>query len=89
MGVKILPDVAQQHMTEMLQGIPNMSCYIDDVGIWTKGKFPEHLDVVDAVLEKLSNNNMKCKPLKCAWAVQETAFLGLWITPKGAKPGAK
>ena len=39
MGVKILPDVAQQHMTEMLQGIPNTSYYIDDVGIWTKGKF--------------------------------------------------
>ena len=69
MGVKILPDVAQQHMKEMLQDIPNISCYIDDVGIWTKGKFPEHLHVVDAVLERFSNKNMKCNPLKCDWAV--------------------
>ena len=34
MGVKISPDVAQAHMTEMLQGI-KCSVYMDDVGIWT------------------------------------------------------
>ena len=89
MGVKISPNVAHQNMTEMLQGIPNTSCSIDDVGIWTKGTFPEHLDVVDSVLERFSNNNMKCNPLKCDWAVQETDFLGFWITPKGVKPRSK
>ena len=76
-------------MTEMLQSIPNTSCCIDDVGIWTKGKFPENLDVVDAVLERFSNNNMKCNPLKCDWAVQEMYFLGFWINPKGVKPWSK
>ena len=65
MGVKILTNVAQQHMTDMLQGILTTSFYIDDVGIWTKGTFPDHLDVVDAVLKRFSNNNMKYKPLKC------------------------
>ena len=76
MGVKISPDFAQQHITEILQGIPNTSCYIDDVGIWTEGKFSEHLDVIDAVLERFSNNNMKCNPLKCDCAVHETDFVG-------------
>ena len=76
-------------MTEILQGIPNTSCYIDDVGICTQGKFLGHLDVVDAVLEIFSNNNMKCNPLKCDWVVQETDFLGFWITPKGVKPRSK
>ena len=89
MGVKISTDVAQQHMTEMIQGIPNTSFYIDDVGIWTKGTFPEHLDVVDAGLERFSNKNMKCNPLKCDWEVQETDFLGFWIPPKGVKPWSK
>ena len=89
MGVKISPDVAQQYMTEMLQGIPNTSCYIDDVGIWTKGTFSENLDVVDAFLERFSKKNMKCNPLKCDWAVQETDFLGFWIIPEGVKPWSK
>ena len=76
-------------MTEMLQGIPNTSCCIDDVGIWAKGTFLEHLDVVDAVLERFSNNNTEYNPLKCDWAFQETDLIGFWITPKGVKPWSK
>ena len=46
MGVKISPDVAQRFiMSNMLQGIPNCSCYIDDLGIWTNGIFDDHLNI--------------------------------------------
>ena len=50
MGVKISPDVAQRFMMDMLQGIPNCCCYIDDLGIWTNGTFDNHLKVVNLVL---------------------------------------
>ena len=89
MGVKISPDVAQQFMVDMLQGIPNCCCYIDDLGIWTDGSFNDHLAVVDMVLSRLHTNNMKCNPLKCEWFVQETDFLGFWMTPQGIKPWKK
>ena len=83
MGVKISPDVAQRFMNDMLRGIPNCCCYIDNLGIWTKGSFTKHLQVVDLVLSSLHANNMKCNPLKCEWFVKETDFLGFWMTPEG------
>jgi len=88
MGVKISPDVAQAHMTEMLQGI-TCSVYMDDVGIWTNGSFDQHLEILDKVMSRFHQNNMKCNPLKCSWAVKETDFLGYWMTPSGIKPWKK
>ena len=49
MGIKIGPDVAQAIMKEILQGL-DVTCYIDDLGIWTNGTFDEHLERVDKVL---------------------------------------
>ena len=51
MGVKISPDVAQAHMTEILQGI-ECAVYMDDVGIWTNSTFDEYLEAVEKVLQR-------------------------------------
>ena len=88
MGVKVSPDVAQNIMEEILQGI-DCSIYMDDVGIWTNGTLQSHLQVVEQVLKKFAENNLKCNPLKCSWAVKETNFLGYWMTPTGIKPWKK
>ena len=74
-GVKVSPDVAQNIMEEVLNGI-DCSIYMDDVGIWIKGSFQEHLSVIEQVLHQFAANNLKCNPLKCSWAVKETNFLG-------------
>ena len=83
MGVKISPDVAQHFMNDMLRGIPNCCCYINDLGIWTNGSYDEHLKVVDLVLSCLHN------PLKCEWFVKEIDFLGFCMMPEGIKPWKK
>ena len=75
MGVKVSPDVAQNLMEEILSGI-DCSIYMDDVGIWTNRSFEEHLSIVEQVLQKLAENNLKCNPLDYSWAVKETDFLG-------------
>ena len=74
MGVKVSPDVAQSKITEILAGLDYVS-YIDDCGIWTDTTFEKHMKLVGKVLSHLVGAGMKCKLLKCDWAVKVTDFL--------------
>ena len=85
MGIKVSPDFAQSMIKKILQGL-DIDAYMDDLGIWTKGSFDDHMHIVDTVLERLTANGMKCNPLKCKWGVKEAHFLGHYMTPDGVTP---
>ena len=58
MGVKVSPDVAQEIITKMLNGL-DVECYIDDCGTWTNGSFEERMKLVKEILKRLAENGMK------------------------------
>ena len=87
MGVNQSPDLAQVIIEEVLHDL-DVDAYLDDVGLWTNS-WEDHLKILDAVLQCLEENGFRVNPLKCEWAVQETDFLGYWMTPTGLKPWAK
>eukprot|EP00957_Ditylum_brightwellii_P091452 6963492-Ditylum_brightwellii.AAC.1 len=88
MGLKIAQDVAQAIIEEIVCGT-RVEAYLDDVGIFTNGDYDKHMRVVGLVLKCLQENGMKVNPLKCECAVQETDFLGHWLTQEGIKPWKK
>jgi len=88
MGVKVSPDAAQGLITKVLAGL-DCAAYMDDCGIWTDESFEDHMELVGKILQRLADNGLKCNPLKCDWAVQETDFLGYWMTPNSIKPMKK
>jgi hypothetical protein len=89
MGVKQTPDFAQQFMEEIFCDTKEVKAYINDISVFTDADFEDHLCVLDKVLTRLQDNNFTVNPLKCKWEVQETDFLGFWLTPKELKPWCK
>ena len=88
MGIKQSSDIAQEVMENLLHDINDVEIYIDDIGCFSS-TFSSHIQTLDIILTRLEQNRFTVNPSKCEWAVQETDWLGYWLTPNGLKPWSK
>ena len=84
-GVASAPAIFQRTMETLLQGIPNVSVYLDDILI-TGASTADHLRNLDEVLQRLENAGMRLKKEKCAYLLDEIEYLGHKITKEGLQP---
>ena len=85
MGISTSPDMAQEIMEQVLCDLNDTEVYLDDIAAFSTG-FTSHLVLLEKILSCLQDNGFAVNPLKCEWAIQETDFLGHWLTPTGIKP---
>ena len=72
-------------MESILQGIPGVCVYLNDILITGKTE-EEHLTNQSAVLQKLSAAGMKLKSEKCSFLLEEVDYLGHKISAQGLQP---
>jgi cleavage and polyadenylation specificity factor subunit 1 len=88
MGLKCSPDFAQETMENIFRDVEDADVYLDDIGSFSPS-WEHHVELLRNILTKLQDNGFMVNPLKCDWAVQETDWLGCWLTPSGVKPWKK
>ena len=83
-GVSSAPAVFQKAMDTILQGLPQVICYLDDILV--TGSTPqEHLQNLAVVLERLSQHGIRLKEKKCSFMQDSVDYLGHHIDAQGIR----
>lgn len=81
-GIASAPSLFQQIMEKILQGIPHVVVYIDDILITGKDE-KEHLHILRQVLERLREYGIRLKREKCRLMRPSVDYLGYRIDKHG------
>lgn len=84
-GIKTAPLLFQQVMDKILHGLEDVVCYIDDILITAKDD-TQHLQTLQEVLKRLSENGIHANKDKCTFMSEEIQYLGYGIKKSGIVP---
>ena len=84
-GISTAPALWQKAMAQVLQGLPGVVCFIDDILV-TGHTRDEHKENLHKVLTRLRQYGLQLKKSKCKFFQKELEFLGHVISNEGIKP---
>jgi hypothetical protein len=84
-GVASAPAIFQRTMEGILQGIPNVSIYINVILVTGKTDV-EHLEMLEKVLSRLETAGLRLKAKKCAFLLPSVEYLWHRISSEGLQP---
>jgi len=86
MGLCNSPDIFQEKMSELMDGLAFVHTCIDDLLCLTCRTFSDHLEKLELVLRRLQRAGLKVKITKSFFARSQLECLGYWITRNRIKP---
>ena len=84
-GVSSAPSIFQATMDQILQGISNTICYLDNILVMGKN-MTKHLKTLEEVLQRLQNHGLRVHSKKCHFLQQSVEYLGHKIDSSGIHP---
>ena len=84
-GVSSAPAIFQRAIEELLQGIPNVGVFLDNILI-TGASDDDHLKNLRTVLERLEKANLGLKQAKCHFMKPRLCTLGHQVDAEGFRP---
>ncbi len=84
-GVSAAPSIFQRTMESLMQGLPHVVVYIDDILV-TGPTQEENLRPLDEVLNRLEKAGARLKREKCRFMLPVVEYLGHWISADGLQP---
>ena len=84
-GVSSAPSIFQATMDQILQGVNNTICYLDDILVTGKNE-TEHIETLEEVLQRLQHHGVKIRLDKCQFLQKSVEYLGHRIDASGLHP---
>jgi hypothetical protein len=89
MGLCNSPDIFQEKINKLMDGLEFIRAYLDDVLIPTKNSFKEHLNQLEQVLTRLQTAGLEVNAVKSKICQDKLEYLGYVITQQGIQPNMK
>ena len=83
-GVSSAPAIFQSVMDQILNGLPQVVCRIDDILI-TAPDDETHLKTLREVLSRLQEHNVKLREDKCVFMADEVVYMGHLVNAEGTR----
>ena len=84
-GVKTAPSIFQKTMDQILSGIENVMCFVDDI-LLTSDSESEMVRLLDQVLTRLRQHNVRLNKAKCQFFKSKVQYLGHILSAEGIQP---
>ena len=84
MGISVAPEIFQRKMTELLDGLPGVECFLDDIVV-SGGSEEEHDKNQKCALDVIKQSGLKINEEKCAFRQKQIEFLGHITSAEGVQ----